>query len=185
MFLPVYLYGHPVLREETQDITADYPNLKELIANMYETMYKSDGVGLAAPQIGKAIRLFVIDGTPVADMFPECATLKKTFINAYIKEFKGDEVTEVEGCLSVPGINEVVSRPNTIVIQYVDEDFQPHEETFTGYAARIIQHEYDHIEGVLFTDRVSGFRKKMIKRKLSNIETGKIVSRYPYVSARR
>lgn len=183
MFLPIYLYGHPILREQTQDITADYPQLKELIANMYETMYESDGVGLAAPQIGKAIRLLVIDGTPVADTFPECEGLKRTFINAKIEEFDGKEVSEVEGCLSIPGISESVTRPSSIVVSYVDEEFQPHREEFHGYAARIIQHEYDHLEGTLFTDRVSPFRKKIIKRKLAKIEEGFTVSRYPYVSA--
>lgn len=185
MFLPIYLYGHPVLREETKEITADYPDLKTLIANMYETMYESDGIGLAAPQIGKAIRLLVIDGTPMADTFPECAGLKRTFINARIEKFDGEEVSEVEGCLSIPGINEAVVRPSSIVVSYVDEDFQPHTETFHGFAARIIQHEYDHLEATLFTDRVSPFRKKMIKRKLAKIEEGHTVSRYPYVAAPR
>lgn len=183
MFLPIYLYGHPVLREKSQDITPDYPDLKELIANMYETMYKSDGVGLAAPQIGRSIRLFVIDGSPLEDTYPECAGLKKTFINARIEEYRGNLLSEQEGCLSIPGINETVNRPEEITISYVDESFQPHTEVFRGYAARIIQHEYDHLEGVEFTDLISPFRKKMIKRKLAKIEAGSLVSNYPHVSA--
>lgn len=183
MFLPIHLYGHPVLREESQDITPEYPELANLIADMYETMYESDGIGLAAPQIGKAIRLFVIDGSSLAEDFPECKDLKRTFINAHITQYNGQEVVEQEGCLSVPGINEKVTRPDEITIQYVDEKFQPHTETFKGFAARIIQHEYDHIDGIIFTDRISSFRKKMIKKRLSKIEEGSIVSRYPYVSA--
>ncbi len=185
MFLPIYLYGHSVLREECVDIAPSYPNLSELITNMYETMYESDGIGLAAPQIGKAIRLFVIDGSPMAEMYPECKDLKETFINARITAFNGSDVDEIEGCLSIPGINEAVTRPNSITIRYVDEQFNPQEKTFEGFAARIIQHEYDHIDGVLFTDKVSPFRKKMIKRKLAKIEDGVTVARYPYVSARK
>lgn len=185
MFLPVYLYGHPVLREPTKEIDSSYPELDKLIADMWQTMYESDGIGLAAPQIGRAIRLFVIDADALAEYYPECKGFKRVFINARIVEHSQDTISESEGCLSIPGINENVVRPKSITIEYLDEQFQPHKETLSGFAARVVQHEYDHIECVLFTDRVSPFRKRMIKKKLDRIERGEYVSQYPHVTAPR
>ena len=179
MILPIYIYGHPVLRKEAQDIDASYPNLKELIDNMYETMYNADGVGLAAPQVGLADRIFVIDLSPLADEeSPQYEGLKKTFINARIISRTGDMVSTEEGCLSIPGINESVSRHDEIEIEYLDENLEPHTETFTGFTARVIQHEYDHIDGILFVDHISAIRKRLIKAKLSNMLKGKVSCHY-------
>ena len=179
MILPIYIYGHPVLRKETKDIDATYPNLKELIDNMYETMYNADGVGLAAPQVGLEDRIFVIDLSPLADEEnPEYKDLKKTFINARITSRSGDTVSTEEGCLSIPGINESVPRLDTIEIDYLDENLQPHSETYTGFTARVIQHEYDHIDGILFTDHISAIRKRLIKAKLNGMVKGKVSCRY-------
>ena len=179
MILPIYIYGHPVLRKEAQDIDASYPNLKELIENMYETMYKADGVGLAAPQVGLADRIFVIDLSPLADEeSPQYEGLKKTFINARIISRTGDMVSTEEGCLSIPGINESVSRHDEIEIEYLDENLEPHTEIFTGFTARVIQHEYDHIDGILFVDHISAIRKRLIKAKLSNMLKGKVSCHY-------
>ena len=179
MILPVYLYGHPVLRKETKDIDASYPNLNELIDNMYETMYNADGVGLAAPQVGLEDRIFVIDLSPLADEEnPAYQGLKKVFINARITNRTGDMVLHEEGCLSIPGIHESVARQDSIEIEYLDENLQPHTETYTGFTARVIQHEYDHIEGVLFIDHISAIRKRLIKTKLSNMAKGKISCHY-------
>lgn len=183
MKLPVYLYGHPVLREVGTDITPDYPDLANLVANMWETMYHSEGIGLAAPQIGLPIRLFVIDADPMADHFPECKGFKRVFINARIVEYSDDKVSESEGCLSIPGIHESVLRSDKITIEYVDEDFQPQRETFVGFAARVVQHEYDHIDGILFIDHISTIRKQLIKAKLMNIAKGKINPGYRVVAA--
>ncbi len=183
MKLPIYIYGHPVLREVGQDITPEYEGLQDLITNMWETMYFSDGIGLAAPQIGRAIRLFVIDADPMADTFPECKGLKQTFINARIVERSEDSLSESEGCLSIPGINEKVTRPATITIEYLDADFQPHRETYSGFAARVIQHEYDHIEGILFIDLIASIRKQLIKGKLTNLQKGKVSAHYRVVTA--
>ena len=178
MILPIYLYGQPILREETHDITPDYPNLKALIDNMFETMYTADGVGLAAPQIGLNIRLFVIDLEPLAEDNPEYANFKKVFINPQIVEYKDKLVKMEEGCLSIPGINESVERESTIRIQYMDEKFVLHDEEYSTFFARCIQHEYDHIEGVLFTDKISAIRKQMIKSKLTNMIKGKTNCHY-------
>lgn len=183
MFLPVYLYGHPVLREVCQDITPDYPELAKLIDDMRETMYGSDGIGLAAPQIGKSIRLFVIDAEPMADSYPECKEFKRVFINARITDSSKIEVSESEGCLSIPGIGEAVSRPEGITIEYLDEHFAPQKETLYGFAARVVQHEYDHIEGILFTDKIGALRKRLIKKRLEKIEAGQYVPEYAYVKA--
>lgn len=183
MKLPIYIYGHPVLRELGVDITPDYEGLSQLISDMWETMYFSDGIGLAAPQIGRAIRLFVIDADPMAEHFPECKGLKQTFINARIVEYSEDTCSEDEGCLSIPGIHERVSRPERIVIEYLDADFQPHREEYTGFAARVIQHEYDHIEGVLFTEKIATIRKQLIKGKLANLQKGKVSAHYRTVTA--
>lgn len=181
--LPIYLYGHPVLREISQDITQDYPNLKELIEKMRQSMYESDGIGLAAPQIGKNIRLIVIDARPLAEEFPECAELNIVLINAHIEEFGNDVCSEVEGCLSLPGIHEKVERPSAITISYMDENWQSHRETFSGFAARVIQHEYDHLEGFLFVDRLSPLRKQLVRGKLLSINKGKVRTHYPIVVA--
>lgn len=179
MILPIYIYGHPVLRKMTQDIDASYPNLKELVDNMYETMYNADGVGLAGPQVGLEDRIFVIDLSPLADEeTPEYDGLKKTFINARIISRSGDTVSFEEGCLSIPGINEGVPRPNEIEIEYLDENLEPHKETFTGFTARVIQHEYDHVEGILFVDHISAIRKRLIKSKLNNMVKGKVNTHY-------
>ncbi|MDR2955438.1 MAG: peptide deformylase [Prevotella sp.] len=178
MILPIYLYGQPVLRKEAKEITADYPNLKELIDNMFETMYNADGVGLAAPQIGLEIRLFVIDLKPLAEDDPKYGEFKKVFINPRIIEYSGDLVKMEEGCLSIPGINEIVEREEKIRIQYVDENFTAHDEVYGDFYARCIQHEYDHIEGKLFVDKISGIRKQLIKSKLNNLIKGKVNCRY-------
>ena len=175
MILPVYLLGHPVLREETEDITPDYPELKTLIDNMWETMYNSDGVGLAAPQIGKSISLIVIDGSPLADEFPECKDFKLVLINPELEVIEDEEhVSRPEGSLSIPGVNENVKRHEHVKLTWLDENFQPHEQEFRGFASRIIQHEFDHLLGEVFTDHISGIRKQMIRAKLQNIAKGKV-----------
>lgn len=178
MILPIYLYGQPVLRKVAEEITPEYPKIKELIANMFETMYNADGIGLAAPQIGLDIRLFVIDLEPLAEDDPKYAGFKKIFINPKIIESTGELVKMEEGCLSLPGINEAVEREEKIRIQYLDENFIPHDEVYGDFFARCIQHEYDHIEGKLFIDRISGIRKQMIKSKLNNLIKGKVNCHY-------
>lgn len=181
MKLPIVAFGDPVLRKKAKDITPEYPELKELISNMYETMYGASGIGLAAPQVGLPIRMFVVDGTPFdddEDLSAEeqkfISTFKKTFINAEILEETGEEWCFSEGCLSIPGITEDVFRNADITIRYQDEDFNEHTEQFSGIAARIIQHEYDHIEGILFTDKLSPLKKRLIKGKLNNVTKGKV-----------
>lgn len=174
MILPIVAYGHPTLKKAGQDITADYPQLEQLIADMWETMYEAGGVGLAAPQINRSIRLFVIDANPFADEYPETKDFKKVFINAHITEETGDEVVKTEGCLSIPGLSEEVSRKPQLHIRYMDENFQPFEETYSGFVARIIQHEYDHIDGRLYVDRIPPFRRLMLKNKLRDISEGKV-----------
>lgn len=179
MKLPVYLYGHPVLREESADLESDYPDLKKLIEDMYETMYGSEGVGLAAPQIGRNIRLVVIDADPVAEAFPECAGRRMTLINPEIDVLDGEKVSRPEGCLSVPGLSENVSRVEHIRLNWLDENFEEHEEEISGFLARIVQHECDHLDGVIFTDRLSPIRKQLIKTKLHNIVAGRTRPDYP------
>lgn len=176
MLYPIYLYGNAVLRKVSENIPQDYRDLQQFISDMYETLHKSgNGIGLAAPQVGKDIRLFVIDLSIIEDdEHPEYKTFKKTFINAEITERFGNEVTMEEGCLSLPGINESVKRSNSIRIKYVDENFKEHEEVFSDYEARVIQHEYDHIEGHVFTDHLSPIRKQLVKGKLMNIVKGKV-----------
>ncbi|MCM1377742.1 MAG: peptide deformylase [Clostridium sp.] len=186
MILPVYLYGHPVLREETEDITPDYPELKKLVADMYETMYHSEGVGLAAPQIGRSISVVVIDGTVLADDFPECKDLKLTLINPELEVFEDSPlVSRPEGCLSIPGVSESVRRHEHVLLRWVDEDFKPHEQEFTGFASRIIQHEFDHLLGEVFTDHISPIRKQLIRKKLGNIVEGKTRCEYRTVSSKK
>jgi len=172
MILPIYLYGNPVLRQETKDIPPDYPNLCTLLDNMYETMYQANGIGLAAPQIGLEDRILVVDLTPCEKDEPSCSGFKKVFVNAHIIERDGEEVSMEEGCLSIPNIHENVSRPSRIRIQYLDENLQPHNEVYEGYKARVIQHEYDHLDGILFTDRIAGIRKQLIRSKLNKIMVG-------------
>ncbi len=181
MILPIVAYGDPVLKKVAKDIPEDFKNLKELVNNMFETMYNANGVGLAAPQIGKSLRLFVIDPSPFAEenelTDEEQAELKngkKAFINAHVVEREGEDWAFPEGCLSIPGIQEDVFRPEEITLKYWDEDLKPHTETFTGVIARVIQHEYDHIDGILFTDKISSLKKRLIKNKLKNITRGKI-----------
>jgi len=181
MILPIVAYGDPVLRKVAVDIDASYPDLQKLITNMRETMYNASGVGLAAPQIGKSIRLFLIDASPFAedkDLSNEdretLKTFNKVFINAKILEEEGDEWAFNEGCLSIPDVREDVFRQPKITIAYFDEKFEKHTETLEGLAARVFQHEYDHIEGILFTDKLSSLKKRIIKKKLENISKGKI-----------
>jgi len=178
MFLPIVVYGHPILRKISTDIPMDYPGLNKLIQDMFQTMDESDGVGLAAPQIGRNIRLFVVDANAFEEMDPDCKGFRKAFINAHILERGGEEISRNEGCLSIPGIHEDVKRLNSIRMVYTDENGQPHEEVFTGIKAWIIQHEYDHLEGILFTDHLSSLKKRLLKGKLSNISTGKFKAFY-------
>lgn len=173
MILPVYAYGHPILRKVAEDITQEFPELDSLIDNMFETMAAANGVGLAAPQIGKAIRIFLVDARIYGDEYEDLKDFKRVFINAHIDERWGEEILETEGCLSIPNIHEDVYRFNHIRMRYVDEEFNEHEEEFTGMAARIIQHEYDHLDGILFTDKLSQLRKRLLKGKLKDISTGK------------
>lgn len=181
MVLPIIAYGDPVLRKETETITKNYPDLDGFIDNMFETMYAARGIGLAAPQVGVPIRLFVVDATVFEDdeeLTEEerefTATFKKVFINAKILEESGDEWAFNEGCLSIPDVREDVFRQPHVTIEYEDENFKKHTDTFTGIVARIVQHEYDHIEGILFTDKLSPLKKRLIQGKLANISKGKI-----------
>ncbi|MDY7393698.1 peptide deformylase [Aureibaculum sp. 2210JD6-5] len=181
MVLPIVAYGDPVLRKVGAEIDKDYPNLKELIENMKETMKNARGVGLAAPQIGKAIRLFIVDTSPFSEddelSKEEQKFLKnfnKVFINAKITTEEGNEWAFAEGCLSIPNINEDVFRKEKLTIEYFDENFKKHVEHIDGLAARVVQHEYDHIEGILFTDKLSSLKKRLLKKKLNNISKGNI-----------
>ncbi len=174
MKLPIVAYGDPVLKKVAVDIEESYPNLNVLIENMFETMYHASGVGLAAPQIGLAIRLFVIDAAPFSDDEEHLKDFKKVFINAKIIEETGEKWVFNEGCLSIPDIRENVSRNADLLLSYYDENFKHHEEKFSGMAARVIQHEYDHIEGKLFTDRINQLRKTMLKGKLEAISKGRV-----------
>lgn len=176
MILPIYAYGSPVLRKKGENISSDYPQLKELLENMYETMYSSHGIGLAAHQIGLPIRLFIVDGSPIDDIEP--ANFKQTFINPEIIKEWGEEWKYEEGCLSIPTIRENVFRKPELTIRYLDENFVQHEKSFNGMAARIIQHEYDHIEGKLFVDHISPLKRNLIKGKLNNISIGKVSHDY-------
>lgn len=175
MIYPIVVYGDPVLKKRAEDIEEGSLDVKTLAADMFETMYGASGVGLAAPQIGKSIRMFVIDGEPMDEALKD---FKKVFINPEILEEDGEEWAFEEGCLSIPGIRADVFRPEKLRIRYYDEDWKEHEETFEGVAARIIQHEYDHIEGVLFTDHLSGLKKRLLKSKLQNISKGQVRTDY-------
>lgn len=187
MILPIVAYGDPVLKKEAEEIDKNYPELANLISNMFETMYNAKGVGLAAPQIGKSIRLFVVDGSPFAEIeegeeydprAEGMENFKKVFINPIIEEESGDKWAFEEGCLSIPKIRENVYRKENLVITYFDENWILHEEAYSGYAARIIQHEYDHIEGILFTDHLSSLKRKLLSKRLHNIANGNIASSY-------
>lgn len=184
MTLPIYLYGHPVLRKTATPIDADYPELQKLISDMWETMYHSEGVGLAAPQIGRSIRLIVIDGSPVAEMDPSCADSKMVLINPELEVIEDEEeVSRDEGCLSLPGLSEPVKRIEHVRLRWLDENFQPHEQEFKGFLSRIIQHEYDHLEGKVYMDRVSPVRRTMVRGKLNSLLKGRVSCSYKVVPA--
>lgn len=174
MIYPIVAYGDPVLKKKAENITKDYEGLADLIDNMWETMYSANGIGLAAPQIGKSIRLFIVDATAFEEDEPELADFKKVFINAQILEEDGEKWAFNEGCLSIPKIREDISRHEEIVIEYYDENFKKHKDTFSGMAARIIQHEYDHIDGILFVDHLSPLRRRLLSGKLSDITKGNV-----------
>jgi peptide deformylase len=179
MIYSIVAYGHPVLKTKAKDIDPNKVDLKSLIEDMFETMYNANGVGLAAPQIGKGLRLFVIDTDPIDES--DEPKLKKAFINAEILEEEGDEWAMEEGCLSIPTIREDVFRQEHIKIKYLDEELNEHIEEFDGFVARVIQHEYDHIEGILFTDHVSVLKKRLLKGKLTNITKGKVKADYKMI----
>jgi peptide deformylase len=184
MILPIVAYGHPVLRKVGQDIDPGYPNLPKLIEDMWETMYASNGVGLAAPQVGKDIRLFVVDSSQIfanmdeeerkEDAYPDAPGIKQVFINAHIVEEGGDDWLYNEGCLSIPKIREDINRAEEVTLEYMDENFQKHTRTFDGITGRVILHEYDHIEGKLFIDHISPLKRKLLKRKLDDISRGQV-----------
>lgn len=186
MILPIYIYGQPVLRKESADIEKDYPNLKELLANMFETMEEANGVGLAAPQIGLNIRVVVIDLDVLSEDFPEYKGFKKGFINPHIIEYDETNTESLEeGCLSLPGIQEKVTRPTRIHVQYLDEDLNEHDEWVEGYLARVMQHEFDHLDTKMFIDRISPLRKQLIKSKLKALLQGRYRCSYRTKAARR
>ncbi|NDC40346.1 MAG: peptide deformylase [Chitinophagia bacterium] len=186
MVLPIVAYGHPVLRKVGEDITPEYPDLQKLISDMWDTLTNSSGVGLAAQQVNRSIRLFLVDTKFLVDEFeeadlakyPDEEPLKQVFINAHKIEESGDLWPYSEGCLSIPRIREDVNRPQRIKLRYLDENFQPHEREFSGIAARVIQHEYDHIEGKLFIDYLPLIKKRLIKKKLDDIAAGKTRADY-------
>ncbi|EGJ71038.1 Peptide deformylase [Bacteroides coprosuis DSM 18011] len=184
MILPIYVYGQPVLREVAKDITPEYPNLKELIQNMFETMEHADGIGLAAPQIGLSIRLVVMDLDVLSEDFPELKGFRKVFINPYIEEVDGDDITMGEGCLSLPGIGEDVTRPDVVYVTYQDENFEKHTEKVEGYLARVMQHEFDHLDGIMFIDHISPLRKQMIRSKLNKMVKGTARTHYKIKSVK-
>ncbi|MDX2283659.1 MAG: peptide deformylase [Bacteroidia bacterium] len=186
MILPIVGYGHPALRKRAEPIGPEYPGLAELIQNMYDTMYNAQGVGLAAPQIGLAVRLFIVDGSPIEEKGAESLKdFKQVFLNPELLEETGDEWAYDEGCLSIPDLREKVIRRRVIRLRYQTEAFETREERFDGMRARIIQHEYDHLEGVLFTDRVSSLRKQLLKPVLKRISQGQVDCGYPMKFSRR
>ncbi|NPD91343.1 peptide deformylase [Xylanibacter muris] len=184
MILPIYTYGQPVLRKVAEDIPADYPGLQDLLKDMYETLTESDGVGLAAPQIGKPIRVVVIDLDVLSDDLPEYKGFRKAYINAHILEYDETKTDSMEeGCLSIPAIHEKVTRPTRIRVSYLDEQFQPHDEWVEGYLARVMQHEFDHLEGKVFIDRISPLRKQLIKGKVRALLQGRFRCGYKVKAA--
>jgi peptide deformylase len=178
MTYPIVIYGHPILRKVTEEIDKDYPGLDQFISDMFETMHNSEGMGLAAPQVGKSIRIFVVDGTPLTEDEPELADFKKVFINAHIVERSGELQLISEGCLSIPNLREEVNRESHIRIKYYDEIWQFHDEEYNNYKARIIQHEYDHLDGIMYTDKLPPLRKRLLKSKLTAISKGRFESDY-------
>jgi peptide deformylase len=192
MILPIVAYGAPILRKVSQEITPDYPNLSKLIEDMWETMYASNGVGLAAPQVNRDIRLFVMDSEQIfrnldkedEGKYPDEPGIKRVFINAQLRDKEGEEWAYNEGCLSIPKIREDVNRQRKVTLEYVDENFEPHTETFHGISARIILHEYDHIEGKLFIDLIKPFKRKLLQRKLNDISKGKVKVDYKMTFAK-
>jgi len=193
MILPIVAYGAPVLRKVATDIASDYPDLEKLIADMWETMYNSNGVGLAAPQINRSIRLFTVDSTQIfsnmdedddPDEFPDAPGFKGVFINAHIIDTQGEEWAYNEGCLSIPKVREDIYRAESVTLTYQDEHFETHTKTFNGITARVILHEYDHIEGKLFIDYIKPLKKVMLKRKLDDITKGKIKTDYRMMFAK-
>lgn len=179
MILPIYIIGHPILRQEGADLSLEKSEeLEQLISDMFETMYAADGVGLAAQQIGRALKLFIIDGSPMAEDYPELADFKKVFINAKIVKYFPENEIMSEGCLSIPGIRENISRTNKLQIQYYDQDFVFHDEILEGIKARIIQHEYDHTYGILFTDRISLIKRNMLRNRLKELALGNFSANY-------
>ena len=178
MILPIYLYGQPVLKKVSEDITPEYPQLKELVDNMFETMHQADGIGLAAPQIGLAIRLVVVDLDVLSDDYPEFKDFSRVYINAHILETSEDTESMEEGCLSLPGVHEKVTRPSRIHVKYFDENFVEHDEWVDGFLARVMQHEFDHLEGKVFSDRISPLRRQMNKNKLGNLVKGNVRCTY-------
>lgn len=180
MIYPIIIYGSPVLRKVAENIDKNHPRLKEFIDDMWETMYHSDGLGLAAPQVGKSVRLFVIDGEPLEEENPELKNFKKVFINPKIIESSSETITQNEGCLSIPNLREEIIRPLKIRLDYYDENFNHFDEWYEGAAARVIQHEYDHLEGIMFTDKVSPIKKRLLKGKLAAISKGKFSVDYKF-----
>lgn len=179
MILPIYTYGQGVLRRECEEIEPGHPGLEQLVADMWETLAKSEGIGLAAPQVGQALRLAVIDLRPLAEDFPEYTDFRQVYINPYIEEYDETEKdTSDEGCLSLPGLHEKVTRPTRIRVSWQDENFAEHEEWVTGYLARVMQHEFDHLDGVLYTDRVKGLRRQLLMPKLQGLQKGKFSCSY-------
>lgn len=185
MILPIYAYGQPVLRKVAEDIAPDYPNLKELIENMFETMENAEGVGLAAPQIGLSIRVAVINLDVLSDDLPEYKGFRKVYINPHILDVSGEEIAMEEGCLSLPGIHESVKRGDKIRVKYLDEKMEEHDEIVEGYLARVMQHEFDHLDGKLFIDHLSPLRKQMIKGKLNALLKGKAHCTYKIKTAKK
>ncbi len=185
MVLPISTYGSSVLRKEAEEIDANYPNLKELIENMFETMVKADGLGLAAPQVNLSIRLFVVDSSPMKDEDPTLEGFRKVFINPVIVSEEGDTWGFSEGCLSIPEVRETVYRKPIIEIEYFDENFEKKSEKYDGYKARIIQHEYDHLDGVLFTDKISPLKKRLLRNRLTALMKGKFNVGYKVRTPRR
>ena len=186
MILPIYIYGQPVLRKVAEDITPEYPELKTLIADMWETLFQSEGIGLAAPQIGRDIRLVVIDLDPLSEDMPEYKEFRKVYINAHIVEYDDTHTaTSEEGCLSLPAIHEKVTRPTRIRVQWMDENFEAHDEWIEGYLARVMQHEFDHLDGKMFIDHISPLRKQLIKSKLRALTLGRYRCGYKTKPVRR
>ncbi len=180
MILPIYLYGQPALRKPTEEVPADFAELPQLLEDMQQTLTSAEGCGLAAPQIGRSLRLFIVDGTELGEDYPDCVNFRQAFINPEIVQESEETSVYSEGCLSLPGISENVERPRTIKVRYQSPDFQWHEEEFTDFKARIVLHEYDHLEAHVFTDRISPIRKQFVRGKLTNIVKGKTIPRYRF-----